>query len=181
MRIRKEPGARRPGAVGAGAMIVAAALVAGCATPMGSYDPPASVAGLDTAELEARMGPATGRHALPGGGARLEFARGPFGLHTWMIDLDPQGRAVRAEQVLTPANFAQLREGDSREAVLRRLGRPSEVRPGGWQGGETWSWRYDADNSCLWFEVSMKDGRVGGSGYAIDPRCDPGHGDTSYN
>lgn len=180
MSHRKDATVRARRAIGCGAVIVAAALAAGCAGGIGSYNPPPSVVGLDAAALEARMGPATGRHALPDGGTRLEFARGPYGLHTWMVDLDPQGRAVRAEQVLTVANFQQVREGDRREDVLRRLGRPSEVRPGGWQGGETWSWRYDADHNCLWFEVSMKDGTVRGMGQAIDPRCDA-PSDSAYN
>jgi hypothetical protein len=174
-------GARRLGAAGVAGAIVAAALAAGCETPAGSYGPPSTLAGWDADAVVARMGPPTGRHALPEGGTRLEFARGPLGRHTWMIDLDPMGRALRAEQVLTEATFAQVRDGDRREDVLRRIGRPSEVRSGGWAGGETWSWRFDDDNRCLWFEVSMKDGRARGPAYAIDPRCDPGHGDSSYN
>ncbi len=160
-------------------LLVAAAATAAC-TGIGAYNPPASVAGLTADDLQARMGPATGRHARPDGGTRLEFARGPFGRHTWMIDLDAAGRAVRAEQVLTEATFATLRDGDRREDVLARIGRPSEVRPGGRPGGEVWSWRYDDGNSCLWFEVSMIGGVARQPGYGIDPRCDPGSAD-GYN
>ena len=125
------------------------------------------------------MGPATGRYTLPDGSTRLEFARGPFGRHTWMLDLGPDGRVKASEQVLTDNMFATLREGDSRESVLQRIGQPSEVRGGGRQGGEVWSWRYDDRNNCLWFEVSMIDARVVHPSYGIDPRCNAGGNDRS--
>jgi hypothetical protein len=57
--------------------------------------------------------------------------------------------------------------------VLRTLGRPAERRHAGRLGGERWSWRYPT-NDCLWFQVEIgTDGRVRGSGYNIDPTCDP--------
>lgn len=144
-----------------------------------AYAPPARVVGLSAAEVERSMGPATGRYTLPDGTTRLEFARGPFGLHTWMIDLDANGRVLRSEQVLTERNFATLREGDSRESVLQRLGRPAEARRAGRQQGEVWSWRFDNGNNCLWFQVSIVDGRLRHPAYAIDPSCDAGGNDRS--
>lgn len=142
--------------------------VAGCAV-----QPPAS--GLGEAEVLARMGPPTARYVLPEGGQRLEYATGPMGRTTWMVDLGPDGRTRRAEQVLTRSflfAFAQRATGLSQDELLRTLGRPAERRAAGLAGGETWSWRY-VTNECLWFQVSVgPDGRVIGGGEGIDPVCD---------
>lgn len=173
------PGAARTrlaagyGARVAGPAVLALAL-AGALTACAGYGPAASTLGSTEAQIVQQMGPPTGRYTGPEGQTRLEFARGPFGKHTWMIDLDAQGRAVRVEQVLTEAHLQTMRDGDRAEDVLRRFGRPSEVRSGGFQGGQVWSWRYDANNNCLWFEVSVRDGVVRQPGHAIDPSCDVG-------
>ena len=126
----------------------------------------------DSADAVAKaMGAPTGRYALPQGGTRLEYARGPYGKHTFMVDLDAQGRVSGWHQVLTEPNFNDVRSGWSQDDLLMRLGRPSERRSGGRQGGEVWSYRYDAV-FCQWFQVSVKDGRVGDTAYAPDPLCD---------
>lgn len=159
----------------AGTALLAALLLAGCT----AYAPPAGVVGRSAAEVEQAMGPATARHTLADGRTRLEFARGPMGRHTWMVDLGPDGRVQSTEQVLTERHFATLRDGDTRASVLQRFGRPSDVRGGGRQGGEVWSWRFDNGNNCLWFQLSMIDGRVQHPAYAIDPHCDAGGNDRS--
>lgn len=160
---------------GASGILVLAMALGGCA----AYAPPAGVVGQGAADVERSMGAATGRYRLPDGTTRLEFARGPFGLHTWMIDLGPDGRVLRSEQVLTERNFSTLREGDSRESVLQRLGRPAEARRAARQQGEVWSWRFDSGNNCLWFQVSIIDDRLSHPAYAIDPSCDAGGNDRS--
>ncbi|MBL8333577.1 MAG: hypothetical protein JNM08_10750 [Rubrivivax sp.] len=143
-------------------------LLAACAV-----QPPAP--GSTEAQAVAALGRVTGRYPLPGGGQRLEFATGPMGRTTWMVDLGPDGRSTRAEQVLNTAHFAAFAErapGMTPDELLRTLGRPGERRPAGLAGGETWSWRYPT-NECLWFQVSVgADGRVIGGGYGIDPVCD---------
>jgi len=131
--------------------------------------------GQSEAEARQRLGAATARYALPGGTARLEFATGPWGRETWMVDLDTGGRVSAARQVLGEASFAAFQAkapGMSREELLRTLGTPGERRSGGWQGGEVWSWRYPT-NDCLWFQVSIgADDVVRDGAYGIDPRCD---------
>ena len=154
--------------VGVAAALATALLVGGCA----AYGPSASVVGQPIAQAERDLGPPTARYPMPDGSTRVEFARGPFGRHTWMLDVDAQGRVVRSEQVLGEARFQSVRDGMSTDELLRLIGRPGETRPGGWAGGEVWNWRYPT-NDCLWFEVSVRDGRVKAPGYAIDPRCDP--------
>ncbi len=135
--------------------------------------PPAP--GQSEAQVLQRLGTPTARYALPGSTARLEFASGPYGRETWMVDLDAGGRVTVARQVLNESSFAEFQArapGMPREELLRTLGRPGERRGGGWQGGEVWSWRYPT-NDCLWFQVSVgDDGRVRDGSYGIDPRCD---------
>ena len=151
--------------------LLLALAVAGCA----SYKPQDIRAGQSQAELQQLMGQPTGRYPGPNGQSRLEFATGPYGRTTWMVDLDTGGRVVAARQVLNEAHFAAFQAiapGMTRDELLRTLGRPGERRHGGWQGGQVWSWRYPT-NDCLWFEISLAtDGRVTGAGYAVDPRCD---------
>ncbi|HEX3139895.1 MAG TPA: hypothetical protein VHQ87_07560, partial [Rhizobacter sp.] len=73
----------------------AACLVAACTT----YGPQSLPKGSSMDAARAAMGPPTGEMALPDGGRRLEFARGPLGKHTYMLDYDAQGRLQNWEQV----------------------------------------------------------------------------------
>jgi hypothetical protein len=117
------------------------------------------------------MGEPSGRAALPGGGTRIEYARGPMGKHTYMVELDASGRVRGWEQVLTEANFESIAIGAPQADVRWRLGRPSETRVG-WRGvGEVWSYRYES-LFCRWFQVWLVDGSVREAAYAVDPMCD---------
>ena len=103
--------------------------------------------------MVSAMGEPTGRYAMADGGQRVEYAKGPYGLVTWMVDLDAQGRVSAIAQVLTAANFAQVRRGMSSQELLRLLGRPSDKsRERGER--ETWSWRY-ANNDGLWARTTL--------------------------
>lgn len=146
------------------------ALLAACAGP-GLRGLPA---GLTEAEIVARWGPPPVRHSVPGG-SRLEYSSPPEGLHTWMVDLDARGVSTGARDVL---NFRHLEAvqgtlpGMTREQLLATIGRPSQVRTGGRQPGEVWSWRHDSP-FCLWFQVSINtSGFVKDASFAPDPRCE---------
>jgi len=118
------------------------------------------------------MGEPTGRYPLPDGGSRVEYARGPAGAHTYMVDVDAAGRVRSVEQVLTERNFNAVQIGTPREDVRRLLGRPSETR-GGWRGGgEVWSYRYDWVGTCRWFQIGVDNSLVREANYAVDPDCD---------
>ena len=148
--------------------LLCTALLAAC----GSAPPNA---GTTQTEVLKAWGQPTARYPLPVG-ERLEYATGPYGRSTWMIDLDGAGQVVQARQVLNEAEFLRVMSdtGLRREGLLRWLGTPGERRGGGWQGGEVWSWRYPT-NDCLWFQISVADdGRITGSAYSVDPRCDAG-------
>ncbi|MDP1900472.1 MAG: hypothetical protein Q8K96_08465 [Rubrivivax sp.] len=143
------------------------ALIGGCALA-----PPQP--GTLQDDVVRTWGQPSARYTLPENGQRLEFATGPYGRTTWMIDVDRAARVVQARQVLSEAEFLRVQSAVDlrREDLLRWLGRPGERRSGGRAGGEVWSWRYPT-NDCLWFESSVaEDGRVTGSAYSTDPRCD---------
>jgi hypothetical protein len=151
----------------AAAAAVVVALAAGCA----SYGPQSLRVGQAADEATRSMGVPTARYARPDGGSRLEFARGPFGKHTYMVDVDADGRVQRWTQVLTEANFDAVKPGTPVQDLLLTLGSPSHRRGGGWQGGEVWSWRYQA-TFCQWFQVSVIEGKVRDASYGPDPICD---------
>jgi hypothetical protein len=154
--------------------LLLALAAAGCA----SYRPQDLRPGLSETEVTQTLGLAlTGRYPGPNGQTRLEYATGPWGRVTWMVDLDAQGRSLAWGQVLNETAFTYVQThhaGQNQQWLQYTLGRPSEVMALGWLGGSVWSWRYPT-NECLWFQVTLnKDGTLrDGGGYGIDPRCDP--------
>ena len=145
-----------------------ACLLAGCQT----YSPKGMLPGTTLAQVEAGMGPRTASYPMAGGGQRVEFARGPFGKHTYMLEFDAAGRLVSSEQVLTEANFARIAPGQTRDEVLRAIGHPSQERWLGFQKRALWSYRYDAV-FCIWYQVSFNTNwQVVDTGYGPDPMCD---------
>lgn len=151
------------------AIAFAAALAAtGCS----SYGPTALPAQATVDQATAAMGKPSGDYTLPNAGRRLEFARGPFGKHTFMLDFDAQGRLTASRQVLTEPDFDAVRSGMSEAEVLARIGHPSETRRIGWQAQTVWAYRYDSP-FCRWFQVGIgNDGRVVDTAYGPDPRCE---------
>lgn len=158
-------------------------LLSACALPGlpggPSYGPGDLAPGASEAEVLARLGPPSGRHrpprmdgVSPEAVRRLEFARGPAGLHTWMVDLDAQGRVVGLSQVLEETHFLQLQPGMEREEVLRRLGRPGGLRELPRQQHQLWLYRY-ANPFCIVYSVSIdRQGRLAEAGHLPDPACE---------
>ncbi|WP_025916262.1 outer membrane protein assembly factor BamE [Herminiimonas sp. CN] len=76
-------------------------------------------------------------------GARtLEYPKGPMGHRTWMFAIDKNGKLQDYRQVLTEANFANVRVGMSKEEVRRLLGRPRTIVQFKLKNEEVWDWRY---------------------------------------
>jgi len=149
----------------------AALFLVGCASPL--RDPATGVSpGQDEAAVRAVMGSPTGRYTLPQGTVRLEFARGPLGFETWMVDLDAAGRVTAVEQVLTRRRFDEVRRGMTGDELLRLLGRPAE-RQRQYMDRVTWYWRH-SPYDCVWFGVTLSpQGRaIDTGGDSPDPRCD---------
>ena len=148
--------------------IAGAAMLGGCASFAPEFLPP------DASIDQARnmLVKPTEEFALPGGGTRLEFARGPYGKETFMLDFDARGRMVAREQVLTELNFATITPGLTSAEVRMRLGRPSEVFGVAFQKLQVWNYRFG--NDCRWFQVSLSDAtrKVTEASIGADPACD---------
>lgn len=136
-----------------------------------SYGPPKSVEGISRDVLQARMGlPDTVRPMA--NGTRLEFPRGPYGKHTWFVDIDNTGRVTRVEQVLTELNFNQIIPNMSLDEVRQRLGRPGETQGLARDRGQIWSYRYE-NYACQWFQVELtQEQTVRSTGYGQPPECE---------
>lgn len=148
--------------------IAATFAAAGCAfmNPAATVPPGSSVDAATRA-----LGRPTGEYALPAGGKRLEFARGPLGKHTWMLDFDAGGALRSTTQVLNEANFNAVRAGIGRDELLRTIGRPSETATIGLRRELVWSYRYETP-FCQWFQVGLDAaGQVTSSNYGPDPMC----------
>ena len=155
-----------------------AALIVGALTLLGgcaAFGPPPLVKGQSEADVARVMGAPTGRYAMPGGGTRLEYATGPAGRTTWMVDLDGSGKVTSFHQALDEPRlhaFQQRAPGLTKDELLRTLGRPGEMRVAGWQGGQLWSYRF-ITNECLWYQVELSDaGIVRSAGFGLDWSCD---------
>lgn len=145
---------------------IGAAFLSACA----GYGPTADMAGQNRDQVVALMGPPETTRQIDGG-TRLEYPRGPYGLHTWFVDLDASGRVVRSEQVLTEARFTQINPGMSADEVRARLGRPGEVQGLGRERGMVWSYRF-VNPFCRWFQVEISlENVVRSAGYGEPPEC----------
>jgi hypothetical protein len=120
------------------------------------------------------MGTPTAETALPEGGRRLEYARGPFGKHTYMLDFDAGGQLTGWQQVLTEERFNTIRKGMDASEVVALIGRSTEQREVGWQRNKVWAYRYETP-FCQWFQVSLDaQGKVIDTSHGPDPVCDVG-------
>jgi hypothetical protein len=166
---QREQPRRHAWAALASGVVGALALLAGCA----GYSPEGLSPGASSAAVIQQMGAPTGRYTNPDGGQRLEFARGPAGRHTYMVDFDVEDRMREWAQVLNESDFYELRPGMTKEEVLYRIGHPSDVRYLSRQQHQLWSYRYESP-FCVWFQVSVdRAGRVAELGHNTDPACDP--------
>ena len=151
-------------------LFVGAGVLPGCA----SYSPDSLPPRATLTDATAKLGKPTAEYALAGGAKRLEFARGPFGLHTFMLDFDAAGLLVKSTQVLYEENFATIKNGMARDDVLLALGHPAH-QYGVWSGQQTiLAYRFDSPQ-CLWFLVGVNpQGQVASTYYGLDPRCEAG-------
>jgi len=164
----------RLGSLSGAAGLLLAALLAACAAPSG-YNVRALAAGDPRDRVEQVMGAPTATHALPGGATRLEYSHAPSGRVTYMVDLGPDGRLVRWEQVLDEVHFQRLHAGMSREQVLAELGSPSErghyLLPA---PAETWTYHFLTRDACEVFQIAFSEASsltLDHGATEQDPRC----------
>lgn len=115
------------------------ALLAGC-----SVMPERAALGTPRAEIENNLGRPTMVHALPGGATRLQYSGQPAGQWVHNLDLGPDGRLVRNEQVMdAPWLLQRIEVGRwTQEDVLRNLGRPALVERVARFDGAVWTYRF---------------------------------------
>jgi len=130
----------------------------------------ASYSGRDLKPGESRtddvvrsMGEPAMRWQNADGSQQLAYPRGPWGVHTYMLQIGPDGRLKQIENVMDPDAFARVERGMSKEQELRALGPPYP----GWtayfpaRDELVWEWRYcDPWSEAARFDV-LFDGSKG--------------------
>lgn len=145
--------------------LVLAALLSGCASTT-------IVSGESVSAVRQRLGPPSAEHAVPGGGQRLEYGGGSFGRSTLMVDVDAQGRVLRAENVRDEAHFNRVQAGIPLAELRRQLGEPSRVWGVRYRNQTVWSYRFESP-FCQIFNVGITpQGIVEDTSYGPDPLCD---------
>jgi len=93
-------------------------------------------------DVRRQMGEPETERRLDDGSRRLEYPRGPQGLHTWMVDIGWNGRLVAITQALVAENFAKVHPGMSDEEVRQLLGKPGQVAVFRLKQETVWSWKW---------------------------------------
>lgn len=138
----------------------------GCA----SYGPSNESIGLDRSQIIERLGPPTHERVTELGNV-LEYARGPYGRHTYFLRLNAEGRVDRWEQVLHENNFRKIVPKMTQQQVRSLIGWSFERSQLGRGRGEVWSYRYETP-LCVWFQVEFDhEGFVRSAGDGIPPEC----------
>jgi len=120
----------------AGAAALAAALTA---CTVAEWQKP----GTPASQIQQDMGQPTLRSPLPEGGERWVYSRQPMGQQVYHFDFDGSQRLLRVRQVLTPADFYQLRPGvDTRDSVYRYFGPPALTEGVASFQGDIWTYRF---------------------------------------
>ena len=106
----------------------------------------------------------------PDGSQVLEFARGPEGHQTFMVEIGPDGRFRGMKNVLTSEFLARVRPGVTRDEARRILGQPTEVtrfplKP----DQEVWTWRYQAEGR----DPELFHARIGPDGVVLATESAP--------
>ncbi len=118
-----------------------ALLLAGCASYSGRGLVPGEA---DRAAVVARMGQPALEWTQADGTRVLAYPRGPFGVHTFMVQIGPDGKLRRIDNVLDEAHFAGIRPGMGEEDVLHALGPSAPEMTEYFRSRDEldWGWRY---------------------------------------
>ena len=133
--------------------LIFALVIAGCA----SYNGRGLKPGISTVDdVIQLMGQPAMRWQEAGGGEQLAYPLGPAGFNTFMVMIDSKGVMSSLQGVLDMQHFALIRQGMTKNEVLRILG-PSQPQ---WtvfferRDELVWEWRYcDAWNEPARFNV----------------------------
>lgn len=116
-------------------------------------------------DVRDRMGPPTAEWKNEDGSLVWEFARGPEGVHTYMMTIGPDNVLRDIRQVLTDEYFAKVEKGMSKDQVRRLLGKPGATTFFPLKKEEVWDWLYDGGKDIkTFFHVHFsQDGAVVGT------------------
>jgi len=138
-----QPTSRRARALLA-AVVLASAALSGCASLL---QPPVQP-GESEEQVLNRLGQPS--NVYQDGNTRLfEYAAGAFGQYQYMARIGPDRRLVSYQQVWTIENFHAIRvKQDTKEDVLHRVGRPTEITHYARVPFEAWN--YGFKESGVW-------------------------------
>lgn len=151
-------------------LLAVAAILAGCAG-----NPERIAPGTPRAQVLEALGSPTARYPLADG-ERLQYSMQPAGQLVYNVDLDANGRLVRAEQVLSEALFPQriVPNRWTQDDILREYGRPARIEGVHNFKGRIWVWRYaDGPTWRLLFIDVDPQGIVRGYSVGDEPMPEP--------
>lgn len=137
---------------------LAALGLAGCdATNMKDLKPGVST-GYD---VRAKLGQPGIEWRNEDGSVTWEYTRQPQGTECFMITVGPDNILRSIENVLTPANFARIQPGWSKDQVRRLLGKPRSVQKFALKKEEVWDWQLPPEFSAnVFFNVHFDEAGV---------------------
>ena len=102
----------------------------------------------------------------------MEYPRQPEGMTNYLITIGADGKMSALRQLLTPANFAKVLPGLSKNEVRAMLGKPAKTQRFALKPDEEiWDWRFIDSGVPKVFSVTFnKDQRVMSSVVGNDPR-----------
>ena len=95
------------------------------------------------------------------GSVTWEYTLQPQGTECFMITVGPDNILRSIENVLTPANFARIQPGWTKDQVRRLLGKPRSVQKFALKKEEVWDWRLPPEISVdVFFNVHFDEAGV---------------------
>lgn len=150
-------------------LVIAAALLAGCQT----YGPSERFIGMSREQVIAEMGKPYPTPPDLSQAQRLDFPRGPFGMHTYSLQFDADGKVIGYTQLLTEENFKKITPGMDVSEVTEIIGVSRDQFGLARNRGYVWNFRYITP-LCRSFQIEFTaEHKVRSTGYGAPPECRP--------
>jgi hypothetical protein len=107
-------------------------------------------------DVVAAMGEPAAQWTAPDRSEQLSFPRGPAGYHSYMVDLDADGRLQDIRDVMGEVHFRRISPGMTESDVLRAIGPPVPAWTSYFPARRerVWEWRYCNEfNEAARFDV----------------------------
>jgi hypothetical protein len=150
-------------------LAIAVTLLAGCQT----YGPSERFIGLSREQVIAEMGKPYPTPPDLSQAQRLDFPRGPFGMHTYSLQFDADGKVISYSQLLTEENFKKITPGMDVSEVTEIIGVSRDQFGLARNRGYVWNFRYITP-LCRSFQIEFTaEHKVRSTGYGAPPECRP--------